>query len=673
MARTKASILGVWLVLSAGAAGLEAQVWDPVLCPPLGTEPTLVDVEISIDQWQAKDIGDPARYAHNTKRMWPVLFNRNVEQVSYRFDTFDVAGSGDNFSIDHLTGTATFNGDHGPGTWEGPFEAKRVGEASGAAYLEHRWTTDNSGNGTGYEIDGLELNCRSAVPPPAENTTYVLRNWGYDGVLLDSGDVIWVWTVQPARAEMSILVWPTQETDFDLFVSVNSELSLPSPTEYTHSSSRRQAGSPEMVLLPSHSTDRNVFIAIGSHNGSGQFRFYANVHAAGYPENIRVITDWVPSPVHREIIKTQIRKMAQAVYFSTDGRHLLRRADVYWELPTDLPKPWIVWVNSPQMNQCFFGDHITFGSLNWCGNGCDLSADPDCTCVNTQSFNERWAGNLSSHEFAHCYYDLIDEYHENYSCGHSQMGNYDDVTLNMVDFCDINNGGLNPPPGFTGHAASENNWDELENRFPSTPAYPRQFTPDPFFATCDQDSGDQPFAGFVEIAEHSDPPTVTTDPATGITRTTATLNGTVNPNGYPTTIFFDYGETVRYGLTAAAGGTDWDDDPVPVSVNLTELTCGTTYHFRVRATNDVGTSHGADRIFTTATCDVLELTDMAIDGADLYEACESIRAGPNVEILAPGGCVFRAGQSVELRSSFSVASAASFTVEIQQPTDCAPP
>jgi hypothetical protein len=40
---------------------------------------------------------------------------------------------------------------------------------------------------------------------------------------------------------------------------------------------------------------------------------------------------------------------------------------------------------------------------------------------------------------------------------------------------------------------------------------------------------------------------VTTDPATQVAQTGATLNGTVDPNGKATTYRFDFGTTTAYG------------------------------------------------------------------------------------------------------------------------------
>ncbi len=95
-------------------------------------------------------------------------------------------------------------------------------------------------------------------------------------------------------------------------------------------------------------------------------------------------------------------------------------------------------------------------------------------------------------------------------------------------------------------------------------------------------------------------PTATTEAATGIGSTGATVNGTVNANGSSTTVFFEYGLTDEYGQTVPA-----DQSPVSgsaataVSANLSSLDPLTTYHYRVVATNASGTTYGADMTFTT--------------------------------------------------------------------------
>jgi hypothetical protein len=92
----------------------------------------------------------------------------------------------------------------------------------------------------------------------------------------------------------------------------------------------------------------------------------------------------------------------------------------------------------------------------------------------------------------------------------------------------------------------------------------------------------------------------TTGPAKDVTRTSATLTGTVDPNGTATTYHFEYGTTTAYGLQTADGDAGSGADPVAVEAAIANLTPQTTYHFRLVATNHDGVARGADRTLRTA-------------------------------------------------------------------------
>ncbi len=94
-------------------------------------------------------------------------------------------------------------------------------------------------------------------------------------------------------------------------------------------------------------------------------------------------------------------------------------------------------------------------------------------------------------------------------------------------------------------------------------------------------------------------PTAITGPVTALGTTTATVTGTVNPGGLTTSRHFEYGTTTSYGSTTASVGIGSGTANVAVSAALTGLAPGTTYHYRVVATNSTGTSRGADGIFAT--------------------------------------------------------------------------
>jgi len=92
------------------------------------------------------------------------------------------------------------------------------------------------------------------------------------------------------------------------------------------------------------------------------------------------------------------------------------------------------------------------------------------------------------------------------------------------------------------------------------------------------------------------PPIVTTNAATSVTSSSATLNGTVNPNGSPTNVHFDYGTTTNYGSSTAIQSFSGNTTQ-PVTETITGLSPNTTYHFRLVGTNNDGTSFGYDVTF----------------------------------------------------------------------------
>jgi 6-phosphogluconolactonase (cycloisomerase 2 family) len=94
-------------------------------------------------------------------------------------------------------------------------------------------------------------------------------------------------------------------------------------------------------------------------------------------------------------------------------------------------------------------------------------------------------------------------------------------------------------------------------------------------------------------------PTAFTGPASNVTQATATLTGTVNPNGSATTFYFQYGTSTAYGSTTTTQSAGSDTSNHSESASVSGLLPGTTYHFRIVAKNAGGTSDGGDMTFTT--------------------------------------------------------------------------
>ena len=94
-------------------------------------------------------------------------------------------------------------------------------------------------------------------------------------------------------------------------------------------------------------------------------------------------------------------------------------------------------------------------------------------------------------------------------------------------------------------------------------------------------------------------PTVFTTVATLVTSTSATLNGTVNPNGEATTYYFEYGTDTSYGSPTSSASAGSGTSAVSVNAAISGLSSDTTYHYRLVATNSDGTSYGDDKTFNT--------------------------------------------------------------------------
>src|SRR5262249_22039135 len=103
-------------------------------------------------------------------------------------------------------------------------------------------------------------------------------------------------------------------------------------------------------------------------------------------------------------------------------------------------------------------------------------------------------------------------------------------------------------------------------------------------------------------------PDAVTGAAGGISSTGASLTGSVNPNGRPTTWFFEYGTSTGYGSRTPSQNGGAGTGAFNVSAQVSGLQAGRTYHFRLVATSDGGTSHGSDQSFTAGSAPSVQTT-----------------------------------------------------------------
>ena len=84
-----------------------------------------------------------------------------------------------------------------------------------------------------------------------------------------------------------------------------------------------------------------------------------------------------------------------------------------------------------------------------------------------------------------------------------------------------------------------------------------------------------------------------------MTGSSATLTGTVNPNRRATSVHFEYGTTSTYGAVTPDVGAGSGAGGVALSAGVQGLAPGTTYHYRIVATSQAGTTRGNDMTLTT--------------------------------------------------------------------------
>ena len=102
--------------------------------------------------------------------------------------------------------------------------------------------------------------------------------------------------------------------------------------------------------------------------------------------------------------------------------------------------------------------------------------------------------------------------------------------------------------------------------------------------------------------------------ASNVTANSATLAASVDPEGADTQYYFEYVDAADYDPSAsnpysagsaspAPPGTDIGSsfNVQPASTNISGLAQSTTYHFRLVASNSLGTTDGTDQTFTTLT------------------------------------------------------------------------
>jgi len=124
-------------------------------------------------------------------------------------------------------------------------------------------------------------------------------------------------------------------------------------------------------------------------------------------------------------------------------------------------------------------------------------------------------------------------------------------------------------------------------------------------------------------------PVVAPAAASDLTEVSATLRGTVNPNGEDIiNCHFEYGPTRSYGTTTPCSSAPPAEHPVPVTAQTSRLAPDSTYHFRVVAETTQGISASEDEVLLTPPIGTLVL-----QGTIPAEGNEAISSDGNTIIV----------------------------------------
>ncbi len=140
----------------------------------------------------------------------------------------------------------------------------------------------------------------------------------------------------------------------------------------------------------------------------------------------------------------------------------------------------------------------------------------------------------------------------------------------------------------------------------------RQYT---FCLVATNEAGDTTVGSEVSFTTLGTAPLASTGAVSEIGQASANVTGTVTPNALETYYYYQYGPTTEYGQSTAPAGPGVSVgsglSAVVAPGILVPLTPGVTYHYRLVAWNELGTSYGQDKTFATEA----GLAPLAITGA----------------------------------------------------------
>jgi uncharacterized repeat protein (TIGR01451 family) len=139
----------------------------------------------------------------------------------------------------------------------------------------------------------------------------------------------------------------------------------------------------------------------------------------------------------------------------------------------------------------------------------------------------------------------------------------------------------------------------------------------------------------VDLNSGENVPTITTDPATNVLTTSATLHATVNPNGSDTTVTFAWGEAAdgSYPNKQTIAQTFSGTRAQTTSLTISNLTPDTTYSYTATASNANGSTTSNEQRFTTLAADGPAYASTPAPGSTLDAGTVAVSATGTVDLV----------------------------------------
>jgi hypothetical protein len=369
----------------------------------------------------AKDFDPDTRlgtYANNTQYSWFFLTNPNVRYLFPYVTRFVTEENFDYLKITHAGGvgatasptiyTGTLHDDFSM-TWTLTSLVPIRNSSMGSLIV--RWLTDYSvNNNVGPALEQFGVQCWPDQTTTPSNGFEIVTNSRYDGLLIGTGDTLYVNFVQPANRQMLI----TEEghipgTDFD--ISASPTVTLPTASTAAWKSTSGDAS--EAFIIPATAAQRTIYLAVHSFGGAGTFTLHA--YETPYVWNNLPLTVCLPPGV-TSLSSTDLSKLttnlrtSSAQFLSATNGNIFNKAFQLRPLP------------SSQLCDCFIclqaGSARSRSSLGTPGHAGQVS----------QYYNFTSNSELAlPHEWGHALLGLRDEYDDPPAimsdwCGHSLMG-----------------------------------------------------------------------------------------------------------------------------------------------------------------------------------------------------------------------------------------------------------